>query len=79
MKTITLPATVAAIVILMEKNGAVTDPGPFLPATILVALGAPKEAHDALDAAVAADLGVGRAAPGWAHMILDFLWDTFLR
>ena len=79
MKTITLPAIVAAIAILMEKNGTVADPGPFLPATILVALGAPKEAHDALDAEVAAELGVGRAAPGWAHMVLDLLWDFFLR
>lgn len=79
MKTITLPAIVSAIAVLIEKEGAVIDPGPFLPATVLVALGAPQEAHDALDGEFAAQLGVERGAPGWAHAVLDFLWDLFLR
>lgn len=79
MKTISLPAIVAAIAVLIEKEGTVSDPGPFLPATVMVALGAPKEAHDALNAEFAAGLGVERGAPGWAHAVLDFLWDLFLR
>ena len=39
--------------------------------------GAPKSKHEELDKALSELEGVERAAPQWAHDLLDWIWDLF--
>ena len=55
----------SAIKQVLQKNGVALDGSRK----------APIRAHKLLDAAMATDRDPERGAPGWAHAVLDFVWD----
>lgn len=80
MKTVNLAAVVAAIAYSAETEGspfqnlAEVTKSDF---TIMPVPVAPRDEHEALDQQFALLTTSTRAAPGWAHAVLDFLWDLF--
>jgi hypothetical protein len=57
----------AAVRQVLERNNV--RPGSYRKAPIHV--------HKMLDALMATDADPTRSAPGWAHDLLDFIWDLF--